>query len=189
MEWESPCQGSPRGNAGNQEGIAGASTGVPHLALHRTPARHPQSPAAQCLQKLASEARNTAAAPTSAGGPMRPRGWRKTRRKGCQEEPSPNAHTPCHLDLAPTPTWATVPSQTVALGSGVEDASSSHSGVQMFPGEILGEGEEPGVSAQTLLLGLTHCLPSPPGAAWNRSPVDSDAILTLFPDQGLGHSC
>lgn len=44
--------------------------------------------------------------------------------------------------LSVAPTWAKVPSRMVALGSEVEAASSSHSGVQMFPGEMLEKGEK-----------------------------------------------
>lgn len=79
------------------------------LALRPYPSSAPPvTRSSSPVQKVASEARKTAAAATSAGWPMRPRGWAK------------------------------VPSRMVALGSEVEAASSSHSGVQMFPGEMLG---------------------------------------------------
>lgn len=85
----------------------GTSTRVLLLALRPKPSSAPPViKSSSPVQKVASEARNTAAAPTSAGWPMRPRGWAK------------------------------VPSRMVALGSEVAAASSCHSGVQMFPGEM-----------------------------------------------------
>lgn len=96
------------------------------------------------VQKLASEARNRAAAPTSAGWPMRPRGWGERRRKEVKGSPHLMATPPSLLHStwiwSPTPTWAKVPSWIVVLGSGVEAANCSHNGVQMFPGEMLGRG-------------------------------------------------
>lgn len=85
--------------------------------------------------------------------------------------------------LAPTHTWAIVPSQTVASGSGVEAASSSHSGVQMFPGETLGKGgENPVGLLQTLLLGLTaSSQPHPPTPPPRLSVHGAAHQLTLMP--------
>lgn len=66
----------------------GASTGVPRLALRPYPSSAPPVTNSSIpVQKLASDARKTAAAPTSAGWPMRPRGWGETRQKGGQGEP------------------------------------------------------------------------------------------------------
>lgn len=70
----------------------------------------------------------------------------------------------------------------VALGSVVEITSSSHSRVQMFPGEILGEGREiRGVCCK-------HFLPQG-GSQPTRccSPTDANAILTLIQGRGFGH--
>lgn len=169
LEREIPRQGSPRGNVGNQEGLAEASTGAPHLALHPYPSSAPPVTSNSVpVQKVASEARNTAAAPTSAGWPMRPRGWGDKGKRRSRAALTRLLHTipltPYLSDPAPTPTWAIVPSRIVALGSGVEAASSSHRGVQMFPGAMLGGWRrENGMGLlQTPCLGLTPSLPSPP---------------------------
>lgn len=144
----------------------GGSTGVPGMALRPYPSSAPPVTNSSIpVQKLASEARNTAAAATSAGWPMRPRGWGETGGKGEHVKhlvwlPCPKP-LPKHLDGAPTPTWARVPSRIVAAGSGVKAASSSHSGVQMFPGEMLRKGEE-GVRDGCHQRGLWGSLPAPP---------------------------
>lgn len=81
----------------NQEGVTGASTETVHLALHQYPSSKALVTSnSMPVQKLVSEARNTAAAPTSAGWPMRPRGWEETGIKEVQRSP--------HLTATPT-TW------------------------------------------------------------------------------------
>lgn len=75
---------------------------------------------------------------------------------------------PCTIPgPGPNPTWATVPSQIVALGSGEAAASSSHSGVQMFPGEILGEGRRENRAGRphTHFSGSLPVFPLPSGAS------------------------
>lgn len=81
----------------SQEGVAGASMGTVHLALHQ----YPSSTAlvtsnSMPVQTLVSKARNTAAAPTSAGWPTQPRGWEETGIKEVQRS--------LHLTATPT-TW------------------------------------------------------------------------------------
>lgn len=85
----------------NQKGVTGASRGTLHLALHPYPSSAPPVTSnSMPVQKLASEARNTAAAPTSAGWPMRPRGWEETGRKEVKRS--------SHLTATPT-TWIWLP--------------------------------------------------------------------------------
>lgn len=98
LAWESPSQGSPSRNVENQEGVPGASTGEFHLALHPYPSSTPPVISnSMPVQKLASEARNTAMAPTSAGWPVRPRGWEETEIKKVKRS--------SHLTITPHFTW------------------------------------------------------------------------------------
>lgn len=104
---EGPGQGSPRRSVENQEGMTGASTGAPHLALHTysSSAAPRVTSSSVPVQKVASEsqARNTAAAPTWAGWPTWPRGWEETGIKEVNGSPR----------LTPTPhtTWVWSPRQ------------------------------------------------------------------------------
>lgn len=162
------------------------------MALHPYPSSAPPvTNSSVPVQKLASEARNTAAAPTSAGWPMRPRGWGETREKGDQGKPPPDCDTrslPYHMALAPP----LLPGPVCLLrlwlwGQAWRRPAPPTVGSRCFPGRYCGEGEE-GIREVCHKHGLVGSLPAF-SAHWSCSPVDPDAILTLIQGQGFGHGC
>lgn len=174
---------------GIRKGWWGPPPGRPGLPCAHTPAPHPQSRAAQspCRSWL-RRPRTQQQPPPQLAGPCGPGAGERQGGKENQEEPRLTS-TPTPPRPGPHSTWASVPSRIVAAGSGVEAASSSHRGVQMFPGEMLGWGRTGGQGSpmHTLPLGLTPPRGSPP--TWSCSPVDTDAILTLIQGQGFGQGC
>lgn len=164
-----------------RKGWQGLPWGCPTWPCTCTPAPHPQSPAAPGLCRSWPPGPGTPRQrPPLLTGPCGPgAGERPGERRG-QEEPSPDIHTPNHLALASAPTWATVPSGTVASGSGVEAASSSHSGVQMFPGRYWGKGGE-----SIRWVCPKHCASgSPPSSQFPQealSPCEAAHQLTQTP--------
>lgn len=149
----------------------GGSKGVPGMALHPYPSSAPPvTNSSVPVQKLASEARNTAAAPTSAGWPMRPRGWGETREKGDQGKPPPDCYTlslPYHMALAP---HAYLGQDAFSdCGCGVR-----RGGGQLLPqwgpdvswGDTVGREKRGSGKCATNTASWAHFLPSPPiGAA------------------------
>lgn len=114
-----PRQEGPGGNVGDQEGLVGASAGAAWPALRPYP--QPALPVTSSLvpvQKVASEAKNTAAAATFSWlASMRPRAG-GTRGKGESRGAPARPPPPDTTHPAPTPTWARVPSDCSSGGQG-----------------------------------------------------------------------
>lgn len=145
----------------------GAPRGCREWPCTRTPALHPRSQTAQSQCRSWLQRPGTRLPlPRQLAGPCDPGAGERQGKREIKGSPrltaTPEASHTTWL-WPPTPTWASTPSRIVAAGSAVAAASSSHSGVQMFPGEILWGGRrgDQGSVPQTRPGGLTSCLLRP----------------------------